>query len=58
MSEGLTKRGKSKLEILCKLNERVCKKAGIEEIALSWRSLATLANQIVEAKQKIKDAKE
>ena len=50
--------GKSHLEILCKMNERVCKKASIEEIAISWRGLATLAREISDAKRKIIEAKE
>lgn len=41
---------RSELEVLCLLNKKVCKKAGLEELALSWRGLATLSKEIIEAK--------
>ena len=47
---------KSEIEILCLMNERVCKKAGLEEMALSWKSLATLGQEILDAKRKIQKA--
>ena len=34
----------------------MCKKAGLEELALSWRSLSTLAHEILEAKQMMQAA--
>lgn len=30
-------------EILCRMNYRVCKKAGLDEIAISWKSLAKIS---------------
>ena len=47
---------RSALEVLCRLNERVCKKAELEEMALSWKSLASLGRDIMEIKLKIKTA--
>ena len=48
---------KHSLEILCRLNQRVCKKIGLEEIASNWKSLAILGQMMLEAKQKIESIK-
>jgi len=44
---------KPALEVMCRLNQRVCKKAGLKELALSWRSLSTLGHEIIEAKRRM-----
>ena len=44
-------RDKSMTEILCRMNERVCKKAGIEEVGMTWKSMATLGSEMLRAKQ-------
>lgn len=49
---------RSELEVLCRLNQKVCKKAGLEELALSWRGLVTLSQEIIDAKFKLKEAEQ
>ena len=44
------------LEVLCKMNERVCKKASLTEVALSWKSLRTLAKELLEVRRQLKES--
>lgn len=44
-------KGKSLVETLCRLNERACKKAGLEEVALTWKSVSHLGQELHKAKQ-------
>lgn len=46
----------SPVEILCKLNERVTKRAGMAEIALTWKSLCSLAKELLEVRKHLKEA--
>ena len=41
------------LIILCRLNERVCKKAGLTEIALTWKSLLSLARELLAVQKQL-----
>ena len=47
--ESLTKKH-SVVEVLCKLNQKACKKAGLDEIAPTWHSLAKLSRELSSAK--------
>lgn len=41
----------SPVEVLCRLNYKVCKKAGLKEIALSWKSLTTISKELLDVKK-------
>ena len=50
------KRQKSVAEVLCRLNHKTCKKAGLKEISATWKSLTKLARELIDTKQRFMTA--